>query len=399
MSNIIHMEIEQARNLVSQLNQKLSAIETSLQQVYPEAESLDWAGISRDEFIIEFSNMIRSLSQHLEQGRTLTLRLQHEVDEWEQVDSGGAARLAALVLSSVSMASMGQVLGAHTDNVILASNMSQNFTTEYQKMPWSTKFQEAESLRQQIAEYEAKLQNERGIDLINQELSDIDAQLKDLQDKRDEAQKNADNILQKLIPDWPLEGNDDGWGLRSKADDYEDEVAQYNQQIDALSQRKDAVLQEQNRVQMDLQQLNILQDKQSSLRQVIDQGIPKDGPSEKYPYFPGDTNTNCTKYASQMRNVPTSGHAYLWDDQASNNGYEVGTQPVKGSIMVWEPGVHGANPDFGHVSYVERVEYSSDGTAKVYYTDNSNHDSQNPWTLTIAPGEKGVNFIYDQKKE
>lgn len=89
-----------------------------------------------------------------------------------------------------------------------------------------------------------------------------------------------------------------------------------------------------------------------------------------------------------------SGHAKFWADQAAAAGMDVGAVPVKGSVMVWQPDVHGADARFGHVSFVERVEPMGNGAYRVYYTDNHNMNPASPRSVVISPGEIGVSFIY-----
>jgi surface antigen len=146
--------------------------------------------------------------------------------------------------------------------------------------------------------------------------------------------------------------------------------------------------------------LSRLYQERNDLQSNLDQGIPADGPSTKYPYFPGTEDSNCTKYASSKRYFPdqVNGNAYQWDEQAKAAGYEVGNYPAKGAIMVMEKGARDgfADPDNGHVAFVEKVEYQGDGSYVVWFTDNNNLDSSLPSSITVTPGENGISFIYDK---
>ncbi|MEI7644715.1 MAG: CHAP domain-containing protein [Chloroflexales bacterium] len=94
------------------------------------------------------------------------------------------------------------------------------------------------------------------------------------------------------------------------------------------------------------------------LKPIID-GIPNDGPSPNKNGFVG-----CTNYIAEKRDIEWNGNAHAWNENAQSAGYEVGSVPVKGSIIVFEPGVMGANKQYGHVAYVDSV-VESGGVFKV----------------------------------
>lgn len=136
--------------------------------------------------------------------------------------------------------------------------------------------------------------------------------------------------------------------------------------------------------------------KNGNVEAVLNSGYADDGPGPLHSAFP---EGQCTWFASSRRNLSMAirGHAKFWADQAAGDGYDVGQVPVKGSIMVWQPGVHGADERFGHVSFVERVVPLDDGRFKVYYTDNDFRDPSLPSSAIIDPEQVGVDFIYDKK--
>ncbi len=136
--------------------------------------------------------------------------------------------------------------------------------------------------------------------------------------------------------------------------------------------------------------LNELQEQRRQIRQMFSEGIPEKAGAN---YFP---EGQCTWYVATRRELGVYGDAREWGDNAIKAGFEVGSVPVKGSVMVWQPGVNGANADYGHVSLVERVIPESDGSFTVYYTDNDNMDPASPLRVSIRPGEEGVQFIYDR---
>lgn len=139
--------------------------------------------------------------------------------------------------------------------------------------------------------------------------------------------------------------------------------------------------------------LNQLYAERGDLREAVNAGITdaRPGPNN----FP---EGQCTWYVASRRSVgyDIHGDARVWGDAAVNAGYEVGDVPVKGAIMVWQPGVHNADETYGHVSYIERVIPNSNGTFTVEFTDNLNMNQDAPTRITITPGEEGVQFIYDQ---
>jgi surface antigen len=56
---------------------------------------------------------------------------------------------------------------------------------------------------------------------------------------------------------------------------------------------------------------------------------------------------------------PQLGAAQTWAAVAADVGLHVSDTPVAGALVVWQEGVEGANPETGHVGYVESV--SPDG--------------------------------------
>ncbi len=143
----------------------------------------------------------------------------------------------------------------------------------------------------------------------------------------------------------------------------------------------------------EITQLSELHEERNVIQQILDKGIEEDGPGPMHEQFP---EGECTWYASSRRNFgwDINGHAKVWGEKALAAGYEVGEVPVKGSIMIWQPGTHNANMEFGHVSFVERVVDLGDGSFKVFFTDNDFRDPSAPTSTRIFPGEEGVSFIY-----
>jgi surface antigen len=130
----------------------------------------------------------------------------------------------------------------------------------------------------------------------------------------------------------------------------------------------------------------------------------------------------CTNYVAQKRDVsdfPNAsgqpghpGDAQYWDNQARQAGYEVGSRPVVGSIMVFEPdhgkpnGIMNVHDTAGHVAYVEKVERIDGGykvtisQASTKYVDGQfvrgTYINQNTMTVTVNDGQQAASFVYDK---
>lgn len=396
---LLHMETDSVRGVGNQLQQAAVSMQQQTQQLNNSVRNLanGWQGPSANIFVGEIQPLLQKLNQFARAGGTLNQRLQHEVDEWEQVASVLGVVDAAIIGGTLPLTGGGEVLGDSTS--IPAVN--------YDNMSWKEKFAELERLDQQIAALEKELNGQIPVD---GRINEIDDEITKLEEQLAEVQKRADAWYNQVIPTWPLQGDDDGVPWRVRTDNFEDEITGYEQRIQELHDERSNLVVIQNK-QDQLAQLRLQQDE---LQKIVTEGIPADGPSSKHPYFPGTITNNCTKHASAKRYFPdaVNGHAYKWDDQAADAGYEVGNYPVKGSIMVFEPGIRKYHEEFGHVAFVEKVEPQPDGTYKVTFTDNNHPDpalcdkykvAQPPkpsWPdyLIVTPGEKGISFIYDQKE-
>jgi len=106
---------------------------------------------------------------------------------------------------------------------------------------------------------------------------------------------------------------------------------------------------------------------------------------------------NCTWYAAYKRSdLPYQnqswGNAKDWITQARNVGFPTGTTPQVGAIVVFQPGIQGADATYGHVGYVEQV-YSS---TSFRVTSQSWNGSCGLSNYTANTGS-GVDFIYQQQ--
>lgn len=393
---LLHMETDLVRDTGQQVQKVTDSLNQQAQQLEQSVQTLagSWQGSSSDTFVGEANLLLRQLSELVNNGSNLYQRLQREVDEWESVDNGAAKFHAAagillgigpigrLQMASLSFTGDGQVLGTATD------------IAGYRSLSWTKRFDELAELELRIQELEQETGTGLSLEDTKQRINEINHEIDGLEKQFAEAEKSANRWFNRVVPEFPFSEDDDGMPWRVRTDDYEDQMVGLGEKITKLqAARSDLHLHE-----MKIEGLNQLRQQKEGFQTIIVEGIPEDGPSPIHPYFPGEENTNCTKYASAKRNLPETvrGNAYEWDDQATKGGYDVGRYPLKGSIMVMEPGIKGAHATAGHVAFVERVEPQSNGTYKVIYTDNSHTDPNHPAEITITPSDEGISFIYDK---
>jgi surface antigen len=98
--------------------------------------------------------------------------------------------------------------------------------------------------------------------------------------------------------------------------------------------------------------------------------------------------TDPTAYPSGHSFIEVSGNADQWASSASANGWTVVSTPHLDSIVVFQPGVQGADPTYGHVAFVTAVY--SNGTFQIEEmnaTAGSNYDFR---TVSEASGESFI---------
>lgn len=418
----IHMETELVQKVSRQLDQTNTAIIEIMDELKGRIHSVAWDGQSAEEFRTEFDALHRQILSACERGNLLGLRAEREVQEWLSVDGLGAngfqevgKSLSSLVLpvvgGGVILAGVPQVLGIST------LSTSQQLTAEYQQMSWNKKLQAEKDLNEQIAASEKKLAEMQSADELQNKISSLDQEIAQLEKKKAEAQAEADKWYNKIIPDMPFAKDEDGVPWRVRADDYEDQIAGYDQQINDLQAQKlsaQNILTEHQNLQS---QLAEMKSRQEALSQVIDQGVVPDGPTT--PAWLKNQLAGCTNYVAEKRDVSAfpnahgqAGHpgdANIWDNQAQQAGYDVGSRPVKGSVMVFEGknDVMSVNKSAGHVAYVENVKKVDGGyevtisQANTQYDKNGNfirgiHTPPQTSTITVKDDAIGVSFIYNK---
>lgn len=429
MSQIIHMQTDEVHQVAVRLQNSLVSMQSDIQHLGDQIYALDWSGAVAEEYTRAFAELTRQFSRHLDQGLLLGERLQRELAEWEIVDGQGSQRLgnlnidfAAFQLSLAGLISRlnapaTQVVLADIDGAVLGTSASSfdALVQQYQQISWQEKFSLQNNLAAEISNLETQLAAEGSLDVVNQQIEEIEQHIGDLEEKIRQAQGEADSLFNRIIPEWPLQRDDDGWGLRTLSDDFEDEVAGYQNELDGLRNQLQELNNTRDRITNLQQTLNQTQEQQHALNQVFETGVPADGPTQ--PNWLRNQLGGCTHYVAEKRNVQPwpnpSGeaghpnHACQWNDQAVQAGYEVGNQPVRGAIAVFEPGVMGADKSAGHVAYVEGVVREGDhykvtiSEAGTLYDANGNfirgtHSAVGTREITIpANGENGVSFIYE----
>jgi hypothetical protein len=87
MGNVIHMETEEVRAAARQLVQVSENIQQEIASLAARIRALNWQSPGRDIFINDINELQRKIEACAEQGVSLGLRVQNEVDEWEQAAS------------------------------------------------------------------------------------------------------------------------------------------------------------------------------------------------------------------------------------------------------------------------------------------------------------------------
>lgn len=408
----IRMETERVDEVARQLERVNAAVSQEIEILGNRIRSMNWQGGGADQFRAEFDSWLRQTSTICEEGILLSQRVKREAQEWVAADSLGASHFRDLkrALENLVMTGGGGVMLASAQVLGVTTNSNGGYLQEYQKMSWKDKFNAEKKIQDEISSTEKQLANMKSADEIETEINAIDAKIAKLESKKAEAQKKADALLNKIIPDWPLQRDSDGVPWRVRTDDYEDEVAEYDRQIQELQSRKQTLQGDlSSRLQLETH-LTELQQQQDALNQVIGEGVPSDGPT--MPKWLRNQLAGCTNYVAEKRDVSDfggghPGDASDWNNQAVKAGYEVGKHPAKGAIMVFEGdnNVMRVDRDAGHVAYVEKVE-KVDGGYKVSVSQaDTKYDSKGNFVrgtyvhkrssvIFVKDDAKGISFIY-----
>ena len=87
------------------------------------------------------------------------------------------------------------------------------------------------------------------------------------------------------------------------------------------------------------------------------------------------------------------GNAADWHESAVANGWSVVLDAQARSVVVFQPGVQGADPTYGHVAWVDSVEDTADGRV-IYITEmNANGAGDGTWSTRAVLDVPGMSFI------
>ncbi len=80
----LHMETDAVRAMAAQIKQGAESMRSQMQALNGSAQSVDWMGPSRDEFVAEVAEIVRQIDGRVEAGVVLAGRVENEVAEWEE---------------------------------------------------------------------------------------------------------------------------------------------------------------------------------------------------------------------------------------------------------------------------------------------------------------------------
>ena len=389
---LLHMETDLIRDAGNHLQQTSVSLQEKTQQISHSIQNLSsvWQGTSATIFIGEIQPLLQQLQQLSTAGEMFNKRLQQEVNEWEQIanDLMGGASVVMAVLPATGG---GDVLGEQTSA----------FAEQYQNLTWPQKFDELEQLEQKIIELEKEVNESL---LANRRINEIDAEIARLEAEMADVKAEADTWYNKVIPTLPIQGDEDGVPWRVRTDNYEDTIAVYEQQLQALRSEKNDFLVVQGKqnqlVQLGLERdalQTIITDHQNALLFTAE-NVPFQGEGGNYPRLP---NTgNCTWYAAEAMKYasdgkiditqtpfPGWGNASNWPSAANTylsenpNGIvnAINHVPEAGSIAFLPP---------NHVAFVESAELTPDGNWQIVFSEENASGSYNTYS-----GEQGATQV------
>lgn len=339
---VIHMNTDETHNISWEINQLMSAVHADLPLLNNAANSLETKAAT-DTQLLSLINELRAIldafTEVTNNGDNLSLRLSKEAARWETADQEGTSTFTGVCA----------VLGPIDQSQLVAFAPKTPVTSPSATQPTS-----------QTAPAES----------APKEGTAVPSELPPTPVESVPALEPTPVILHESL-----------WSRRAN------ELTSINQEIRELESQSRS-----NLSVAEARRLEELYDQRGQLDGLMRDGVTvgRPGPNN----FP---EGQCTWYVASRREIgPLHGHARFWSGVASDTGYDVGEVPVKGSIMVWQPGVHNADQNYGHVSFVERVIPNRDGTFTVEFTDNLNMNADSPTRIVITPGEEGVSFIYDR---
>lgn len=84
MSSVIHLETDKAREVAKLLDKTANEIQNEILSIGGKLRGLSWQSPARDAFISEYGQVEKKIIEKANEGINLGIRVQNEVDEWEQ---------------------------------------------------------------------------------------------------------------------------------------------------------------------------------------------------------------------------------------------------------------------------------------------------------------------------
>jgi hypothetical protein len=91
----IHMQTEQVREAARQMAQAAQQMDNMANSLLKRVRGIPWVSPTRDAYIVQFATLSNRLQSKIDEADLLALRLNREVDEWEQVASSFGVRGSA----------------------------------------------------------------------------------------------------------------------------------------------------------------------------------------------------------------------------------------------------------------------------------------------------------------
>lgn len=98
----VHMQTEQVRDVARQITLSAQQMDNLVLHLLNQVRGIPWVSPTRDDYVAQFTILCNRLQAKIDEAELLALRLNREVDEWEQVASsfglqgvGGAAGFLA----------------------------------------------------------------------------------------------------------------------------------------------------------------------------------------------------------------------------------------------------------------------------------------------------------------
>jgi uncharacterized protein YukE len=356
---MIHMDTEQARALATRIGQLADEYQQQASQLQSQIEGMSWQGNSRDEFVGETVNLMSGFTKSTEALGVLRGALEQEIVQWEEAAAvfggGGTARASyagVAVASSAGVVAAGGAVVAgsvQTMGAVLGTSTAAQPTTKWaqQNEQYQSLLQEKAALEAKAAEIERMIAEGASLDDINRKIADLEAQ-------KAELEKAAEKWYNKVVPDLPLQGDDDGAPWRVRADDYEDQLQTVNDDLDSLYAQRDLLSQRQD-VLAQIEKLNI----QVAQVQPPD-SVKIDSDVNLFPS--GQWEDNCAKYvrtlAPEIGQVP-SAKDWIAEHQLSpmsvSNDADLRMSVEPGDVVVWNADQKYADKDDGHAAIITEV--------------------------------------------